>query len=124
MEFSDWLSAELEKRRWTQADLHRASGISRAVISKIISKTSQPKPETIEQIARAFRMRPEIVFQKAGLLPRSQEKDPLTREGEWLLGQLDEDRRARAVEFIRFLAHQQEGDHVTQRMGNPELGKT
>lgn len=68
-DLSAWLEKELAERNWSQSDLARYSGLHRAIISKIILGGSKPTPETIESIARAFKLPPEQVFRAAGLLP-------------------------------------------------------
>lgn len=120
-DFAEWLNNELMKRGWTQADLARISKIDDGVISRARSGERSPKPETLISIAQAFRIPPEEVFQRAGLLPPKKESDLLTREAEWLLGQLDDDGRNQAIDYIRYLAQRQEEKNAAKRMGGPAL---
>lgn len=73
--FADWLLNELQNREMSQADLARLSGITTAQISRIISGGRKPGDVALNGIARAFRMPPEKVFELAGLLPPSSDKD-------------------------------------------------
>lgn len=67
--FSEWVQKERQERDWSQANLARYSGISRATINKIESGADTPNPETISAIARAFKVPLTLAFRKAGLLP-------------------------------------------------------
>ncbi len=71
--FSSWLLEELDQRDMSQSDLARSAGLHRAVIYKVISDASKPTPKTLNAIAHALRIPPEIVFEKAGLLTPSSE---------------------------------------------------
>ena len=68
--FSEWLLAELNNRQWTQSELARVAGLSRAVIHKLINGKTYPQPDTLQAIARAFKMPVESVYRTAGLLPK------------------------------------------------------
>jgi transcriptional regulator with XRE-family HTH domain len=67
--FGEWLKSELEKRKISQKELADLSGITPAQISRIISGTRGAGEQALVAIARALRIPPELVFQKAGLLP-------------------------------------------------------
>ncbi len=73
--FSKWLTVQMKRENWTQADLARATGIGRAAISKMISnkKSLKPKPESCLALAKAFRLAPETVYRAAGILPTEPE---------------------------------------------------
>lgn len=78
--FSDWLQSELDKRRWSQADLAYSAGISRAVVNKLLNRKTYPQPDTLQAIARAFKMPVETVYRAAGLLPQETETDAFAAE--------------------------------------------
>lgn len=67
--FADWLQEELNKRGWSQSELGRRAGLSRATISVLISGRSQPKAETCLALARALNLPAETVLKAADLLP-------------------------------------------------------
>jgi Plasmid maintenance system antidote protein len=67
---SNWLQNELHARNWSQSELARVSGLHRAIVSKIILGESKPTPETLEAIAKAFKLPPEQVYRVAGILPQ------------------------------------------------------
>ncbi len=78
--FPDWLRSELDKRDWSQADLAYSAGISRAVVNKLLNRKTYPQPDTLQAIARAFKIPVETIYRAAGLLP--QETEPETFEAE------------------------------------------
>lgn len=78
--FAEWLKAELEKRDWKQADLVRATQLDSAVISYIINGKRRSGESTARAIARALKLPPELVFEKAGLLPPKPELSPIKRK--------------------------------------------
>jgi transcriptional regulator with XRE-family HTH domain len=78
--FPDWLQSELDKRRWSQADLAYAAGISRAVVNKLLNRRTYPQPDTLQAIARALKVPVETVYRAAGLLPRETESETFEAE--------------------------------------------
>lgn len=63
-----YMQAEMDARGWRQADLSRASGLTTAHISKMmtIDRLGQmPEPETIAGLARAFGVGDDVVQAKA-----------------------------------------------------------
>lgn len=77
--FNKWLLDQLRERDWTQADLSRAAGLTSAAVSKYINGRI-PDKESLRKIARAFKLPPEFVFEKAGLLPPKPELSPIKRK--------------------------------------------
>jgi len=74
--FSDWILDELRERDWSQADLARKSGLTRATISYYLGpKSKSPDENALRKIAKAFNLPVEFVFQKAGILPSNPEED-------------------------------------------------
>jgi len=104
--FVEWLEKEMAERNLSQSELARRSGVTRSAINGVLTGYRNPGPELCESIARAFKIAPEIVFRKAGILPPKPSKDNLTEEAEFLLSQLTEPQRKQAVKFIRFLAEE------------------
>ena len=78
--FPDWLQSELDKRRWSQADLAYSAGISRAVVNKLLNRKTYPQPDTLQAIARAFKIPIETVYRAAGLLPAETEAETFEAE--------------------------------------------
>ena len=102
MEFAKWLAAELEERGWNQADLCRASGLSSALVSRILTGMQKPGPRACKSIARALGYSIETVYKMAGLLPRSGMKEKKRELLEFLTEQLDDEEYKDLVEYIEF----------------------
>ena len=118
MEFSDWLIQELNARDWTQADLARASGLTTAAISRLISGSRGAGPETCTAIANALKLPPEFVFRKAGLLPTERteiDNDRRFREQiiEYKTRELSDDQQEELLQFLEFI--QDRDDDRTDR---------
>ncbi len=52
------LEREMEARYWTNADLARASGVAREIISRIRTRGHVASPRTIQRLAKAFAENP------------------------------------------------------------------
>lgn len=63
----------------SQADLANMAGLGRGTISNIMSGNRSVGQETLTKIAHALRFPPELVFEKAGLLPQKPELSALKR---------------------------------------------
>lgn len=83
IDFANWLQREMDRRRMTQADLARASGLSTAAISRIISGVRRVGPSACRAIARALNLPEESVFRRAGLLSDRPEIDDVAL-AEWI----------------------------------------
>ena len=83
MDFADWLTEEVEKRGWSFRELARRAGLSSGAISQITTQRSFPGPEFCTGVARAFRIPPEEVFRRAGLLPPLPETEK-KKQSVWL----------------------------------------
>ena len=108
MSFVEKLTEELTTRGWTQADLARASGLKRAVISKTLNQTSSPTPDTLSALAKALNKPPEELFRWAGILPPKPETDPLLEEVNYKLSMLPPDLQEDALKYLEFLFEKQE----------------
>ena len=69
IDFPIWLAAEMERQGMTQADLARASGLSPAAVSLILSSGRGVGVDAAQAISRALKMAPENVYRAAGILP-------------------------------------------------------
>lgn len=61
MEFSDWLLSELAKRKWTQADLARRSGLTKQAVTNYVSGRV-PNRDALVSIAKSLQIPIEIIF--------------------------------------------------------------
>jgi transcriptional regulator with XRE-family HTH domain len=89
--FSQWLSAQMEERGWSQADLAKAAGLTRTAVSQYINKKrTKPEPESMVAIARAFQVSPIEVFRVADLLPPGPSDDVTLDDWKEILPRLSE----------------------------------
>ncbi|PKN91074.1 MAG: hypothetical protein CVU44_20885 [Chloroflexi bacterium HGW-Chloroflexi-6] len=108
--FGSWILEELEKRKMTQADLARATDITTAQMSRIVSGQRNAGKDTLTAIARALHLPPHLVFEKAGVLPPEKEKDPWVEEMSHNLGKLTGLRRSIAESLVKSLIAAEESE--------------
>jgi transcriptional regulator with XRE-family HTH domain len=108
--FPDWLQSELDKRRWSQADLAYSAGISRAVVNKLLNRKTYPQPDTLQAIARAFKIPVETVYRAAGLLPQETESESFEAEIVHKLKLIkNPKRRSTAIKVLKALIEEEDG---------------
>jgi transcriptional regulator with XRE-family HTH domain len=110
--FSEWLNSKLKELDWTQADLARASGLTRATISYYLGpKSKKPDEDALRKIAKAFKLPVEAVFRAAGVLPPTT-NDPWIEDMNHKISQLTGIRREMAERLLNTLLIEQ--DHETK----------
>ena len=68
--FSEWLLEQMGNQNLTQADLAKASGLTRTAISDYINqKRTNPEPHALIALAKALHVSLLNIFRVAGLLP-------------------------------------------------------
>lgn len=77
--FKTWLEGQLRERGWKPADLAKESGLSSAVISNILNGHRKVGEKTANAIAHGLKLPPDLVFEKAGLLPPKPDLSPSRR---------------------------------------------
>jgi len=103
-EFAEWLNEELQRRGWRQADLVRATGISRSGISLLISGQIRPAPQTVMQLSRVFKVPPDYIMRKVGYLPPKDEGgDPTLEEVNFKYAMLTDDKKQLVLDYLDFL---------------------
>lgn len=105
--FIHWLSQELKARNWSQGELARRSGISRPLITRMLSGDMPVSADTCIKIANALGLPPVSLLKKSGILPLdtidnivSEELRPLIE----IASQLPFAEREKLVTFAKFLA--------------------
>lgn len=78
--FSEWLLKELKDRDMTQADLSRIAGLGSGTISNIMIGNRKVGQDTLAKIAHALKLPPDLVFEKAGILPPKRDLSPIKRK--------------------------------------------
>jgi transcriptional regulator with XRE-family HTH domain len=86
----------------TQADLVRASGISRGGVSNLINQVRDPDPKSCKAIAKALNLPVELVFRKAGLLPPEPLYTEYEKEVAHLIREMSPEDQYDVLEYIRF----------------------
>ena len=79
IEFGQWVRSEREKRKWSQADLARESGLYRSLINNIEGGVSESAPKTLKALGNAFNYDADYMFELVGLLPSKTELSPIKR---------------------------------------------
>lgn len=101
--FSDWLLEQMENQNLTQADLAKASGLTRTAVSDYINqKRTNPEPHALLAIAKALHISPLNIFRVAGLLPddHASENDKFLRDWKELTSNLTK----RDLEILKKMA--------------------
>ena len=101
-DFGNWLLSELNIRKMTQMELSKASGITPAQISRIISGSRGAGEKTLNAIARGLDIPAETVFRAAGFLPEKKKSSSDVDEIMHLLNQLSPGERQEIEDLIRF----------------------
>jgi transcriptional regulator with XRE-family HTH domain len=115
-DFAEWLNAELRNREWSQAELARRAGVSRAAISDIASGKHKIGKDVATGIARAFKMQPVTVFRAAGILPPEPEYVPLLDEWNAVFYELTPDEQEELLDIARMKVNR-------RKTGKPETKK-
>lgn len=68
-DFLTWIQAALKERGWNYSELGRRIGMMPSGVSRIMSGENSPSFEFCVGVARAFKVAPEDVLRRAGLLP-------------------------------------------------------
>lgn len=119
MDFSDWLLAEMNKRGWAQADLSRASGLDRQVISNYVNRRrTNPEPDALIALAQAFKISPITIFRKAGLLPPDGGENVKFEDWEYLLTQLTQDEQEEIRQIAELKIERRQKAEQTARAAN------
>lgn len=92
--FGEWLKKQIETKKISQKELSQMSGVTPAQISRIIGGTRGVGPDALMGISRALKLPPDLVFQKAGLLPPKTDDTPLERTILALVKSLPENEQA------------------------------
>jgi len=99
--FADWLLTEMKRRRLSQSELARRSGISRSTLSNIINDQRGYGEKTVIAIAHGLDVPESIVLQAAGILSDKQEISGTTEET-YLFKMLDDKDKEEIIYLMRF----------------------
>lgn len=77
--FGDWLLERLKEKNMSQSELARIAGLSKGTISNLINGTKGAGQDSLKAIAIALKLPPDLVFEKAGILPQKFELSAIKR---------------------------------------------
>lgn len=100
----EYLLTEMEKRGWKQADLARYAGLDSGLINNYISGRRNIGATSALAIAKAFKVAPEIVFRKVGLLPNRDESTAEEEQLLYLFRQMNANEREAVLDFAEFVS--------------------
>jgi transcriptional regulator with XRE-family HTH domain len=101
--FGDWLTKKMEEREWSQADLARASGLTRQAIGYYLGpKSKRPDEEALKLIAKAFKVPIEQAYRAAGILPPEKKRKETIEEIEHALDDLSEGELQEFLSYVRW----------------------
>lgn len=109
--FGAWLQEELNKRKMSQADLSRASGLTTAAVAYLINGRRNAGEDACSKLAHALKLPPETVFRAAGLLPPVSEDEAKFEDWKYLLEGLNE----RDLNLLRDLAEKMAAENEKER---------
>ena len=104
MSFVEWLTFELDRRRWTKRELAQQAGVSESMVYQVLNGQRNPGFEFCVGVARAFELSPEVVLRRAGLLPPLPDEVAFERDLVRAFRQLSHQARAAILETVRSLA--------------------
>ena len=99
-----WLSAELEKRHWSQRELARQSGISQALVWQVLAGDVTPSADFCIKVAQGLNEPPEKLLRLAQILPPAlSENDPTLQDLVDMVRNMPPEKRKEAMRYIRYL---------------------
>jgi transcriptional regulator with XRE-family HTH domain len=72
MNFSEWITSELERRGWSRREAARRGGFSPSILDKVVNGFSEPGVKFINGIAKAFEMDPSEVMDRMHQNPQNE----------------------------------------------------
>mgnify|MGYP000013460645 CR=1 FL=1 len=98
----DYLKSEMEKRGWKQSDLSKYSGLDSGLINNYVSGRRNIGISSAVAIAKAFKVAPEIVLRKVGLLPDVPDTTTAEEQLLYMFRQLSKYDQEAILDFVEF----------------------
>lgn len=70
---AEWLDAILKNKNIKPIELARSANIDPGVVTRILKAERSATPKTLEAIAHALQLPTDLVYEKAGILPKKNE---------------------------------------------------
>jgi transcriptional regulator with XRE-family HTH domain len=108
-DFVSWLNDEMNKRGWSNSELHRRSGMATSTISMILGGQNKPGWDFCLAIANALGEPPEKVFRLANLLPPlpASEDEQIIKEVMDIVKNMTLENRQDLLNYARYRYQQQ-----------------
>ncbi len=113
-EFREWLEAQLQKRGWNLAELARRGNIDLSHLTRVAGGERIPGPATCVKIARAFRIPPEDVLRRVGVLTTTPSQVEGMEELAMYFAAFSPDDRKRLILLARALYQANEDDEESE----------
>lgn len=102
MDFGSWLKQEMKKRRLSQRELARLSGVAQGLISEITNQKREPSQKFITAIATALGEPPEKLLRLAGIIPPALGDNATLQEIMDIARQLPPEAQQELLDYARF----------------------
>lgn len=79
-DFGKWLREELKKRGWNAVRLASKAGVGRTMMYDVLNGERSPAWEFCSRVAQGLEVSPVLVFQRAGLMPATGERENVETE--------------------------------------------
>ncbi len=100
--FANWLTAQMQERNWSQADLARASGIHKQSIYYYLTQSAKPPhAHALAKIASALELPVEEVYRAAGYLPRPPDINETIAEVVYEMEDMPDEDQQEVLAFVR-----------------------
>jgi transcriptional regulator with XRE-family HTH domain len=109
-QFRQWLTSEMEKRRFSQVELAKATGISQPFISRVLHGERLATADFCVKVALTLDEPPEKLLRLAGILPSNQTEDDTLQELMELARSLPLAKRQEVLRFVRFLYQSEQSE--------------
>jgi transcriptional regulator with XRE-family HTH domain len=109
--FSTYLRDTMERANMSQRELARASGLSSATVSRILSGQREVELKSATKLARGLGVPVEEVYNAAGFIPDKTSSDPWVEKMMVKLSSLQNEQSRRTIESnIQFLLSEEKHD--------------
>lgn len=102
---SEFVNEQLDMRQWSKRELARQANITTTSALRVTNPEYQAPPgyDVLSDVARALKIKPEILFIKAGLFPREPEQNINERHLLNTFRQLPTEHQRTLMEFCDYL---------------------
>lgn len=105
--FTVWINKEIKERGWSLRELARRSNLSSTAVINVMNQHRRPGTDFCKGVARAFRISPDEVMRRAGILPPSPPKTIRLSEALRLFNSLTESEQESMLIQMKALADEE-----------------